>query len=71
MSVGEIILYILLTLYLMYCFLICGGFCYYEILPDYVIDYIRARTYTIVNIELPNINLDVIEEEEDEGRAFN
>ncbi len=71
MSVGEIILYILLTLYLMYCFLICGWFCYYEILPDYVIDYIRARTYTIVNIELPNINLDVIEEEEDEGRAFN
>ena len=71
MSVGEIILYILLTLYLMYCFLICVGLCYYEVLPDYVIDYINARTYTIVNIEMPNINLDVIEEEEDEGRAFN
>tara|TARA_Y100000816_G_scaffold131811_1_gene93035 strand:- start:406 stop:618 length:213 start_codon:yes stop_codon:yes gene_type:complete len=70
MSFGEIILYLILTIYILYCLLIFGSFCYYELLPAYIARYIRRKTYDIINIEIPPIDLETIEEIEEEEEAF-
>ena len=61
MSIGEIILYILLSLYLSYCGLICGSFCYYECFP-YCSKYFKKRRLIIDGIELTHNRLETIEE---------
>lgn len=69
MSIGEIILYLLLIIYLYYCIIIFGVLCYYELLPSYIAMYIKRKTYDIINIEIPPIDLETIEEIDEE--AFN
>lgn len=71
MSAGEIILYLLLTLYLSYCCVICGGMCYYECKPinrcvnhwanKYFNNYIKLNNDEI-SIEITNRRLETIDE---------
>ena len=79
MPAGEIILYLLLTLYLSYCCIICGGICYYECKPinkcvnqcvnKYFNNYIKLNNDEIC-IEITNRGLETIEEVDESDDEF-